>query len=383
LLFKLPVRGHYRAMSLLSQNGNSGRRLMLFWQLSRRFWLAGRASVTALVALLLGVVLLQLLVQFYLNLWNRHFFDALERRDAAELWAQAGLFVPLAGASILLAATSVWGRMTTQRKWREAMTRDILRSWSGKRHDKPVDGDIEGAENPEYRLAEDVRIATDAPVDLTTAFVSSGLTALTFFSVLWSVGGSIDVEVFGHSIVIPGYLVLGVIGYSTVMTGLMMFFGRRLSGVIETKNQAEAEFRAAAEILRGGRNEPADQVLAQKSELLVHLGGVLRSWRDLAWQLVNTTLVSHGNFLFAPVAAYFLCFPKYLSGAMSLGEVTQSAAAFVTVQGAVNWLVDNYQRLADWRSSAHRVAALLLVIDDMPDATQAAAHGERRDAAKG
>jgi ABC-type uncharacterized transport system fused permease/ATPase subunit len=182
---------------------------------------------------------------------------------------------------------------------------------------------------------------------------------------------------------IPGYLVLGVIAYSTAMTGLMMFFGRRMTGVIEAKNQAEAEFRAAAEILRGGRTETADQALEQRSHLLVHLSGVLRSWRDLAWQLVNTTLVSHGNFLFAPVAAYFLCFPKYLSGAMSLGEVTQSAAAFVTVQGAVNWLVDNYQRLADWRSSAHRVAALLLVIDEMPDATQSAAHDQRRDATAG
>jgi len=32
---------------------------------------------------------------------------------------------------------------------------------------------------------------------------------------------------------------------------------------------------------------------------------------------------------------------------MSLGELTQAAAAFVTVQGAFNWLVDNFQRLAD------------------------------------
>ena len=75
--------------------------------------------------------------------------------------------------------------------------------------------------------------------------------------------------------------------------------------------------------------------------------------------------VSHGNFLFAPVVAWLLCVPKYLSGAMSLGELTQSAAAFVTVQGAFNWLVDNYQRLADWRSSAHRVATLLIALDEL------------------
>jgi ABC-type uncharacterized transport system fused permease/ATPase subunit len=172
-------------------------------------------------------------------------------------------------------------------------------------------------------------------------------------------------------VVVPGYLVIGVIGYSSLMTSLMLLFGRSMSGVIERKNQAEAEFRAAAEILRGDRQESAAQALASRGVLLANLRDVLRSWRELCWQLVNTTLISHANFLVAPVAAYFLCFPKYLSGAMSLGEVTQSAAAFVTVQGAVNWLVDNYQRLADWRSSAHRVAALLLVIDDMPDGERA------------
>ena len=370
-------------MSLSSHNLSNGHRSTQFWRTSRRFWLGGGFAVTALIALLLSVVLLQLLVQFYLNLWNRHFFDALERRDAAELWNQTVLFLPLAGASICLAATSVWGRMTAQRKWREAMTRDILRSWMSKTHDLPIEAGADGAENPEYRLTEDVRAATDAPVDLTLAFISSVLTAATFFSVLWSVGGSVAINLQGRSIEIPGYLVLGVIAYSTVMTMLMLFFGRRLSSVIEARNQAEAQFRAAAEIMRGDHAETADQALERKGALLVHLGGVLRIWRDLCWQLVNTTLVSQCNFLFAPVAAYFLCFPKYLNGAMTLGEVTQSAAAFVTVQGAVNWLVDNYQRLADWRSSARRVAALLLVIDNMPDGTQATEHDEQRGAAKG
>jgi ABC-type uncharacterized transport system fused permease/ATPase subunit len=364
-------------MTLFSRSATDDRRLALFWQASRRYWLSGRASVIALVGVLLGVVLLQLVVQFFLNRWNRHFFDALEQRNATALWTQALLFVPLAFASIALAATSVWGRMTTQRRWREAMTRDIIRTWSRKSHALPLTQGAEGADNPEYRLAEDVRVATDAPVDLTLAFVSSGLTALTFFGVLWNVGGSLTVELFGRSLLIPGYLVLGVVAYSTVMTSLMLWFGRRMSGVIERRNQAEAEFRASAEIFRGDRVRTQQDAVHGGSLLLGELRGVLRSWRELCWQLVSTTLVSHGNFLFAPVAAYFLCVPKYLNGAMTLGEVTQSAAAFVTVQGAVNWLVDNYQRLADWRSSAHRVAALLLVIDSMPDVEPA-----KDDAAK-
>ena len=80
---------------------------------------------------------------------------------------------------------------------------------------------------------------------------------------------------------------------------------------------------------------------------------------------MRTTLISHGNSLLAPVVAWVLCVPKYLSGAMTLGELTQTAAAFVTVQSAFNWLVDNYQRLADWRSAAHRVSTLVAALDDL------------------
>jgi putative ATP-binding cassette transporter len=43
---------------------------------------------------------------------------------------------------------------------------------------------------------------------------------------------------------------------------------------------------------------------------------------------------------------------------MTLGEVMQAASAFAIVQSALNWLVENYPRLADWAASARRMAAL-------------------------
>jgi ABC-type uncharacterized transport system fused permease/ATPase subunit len=341
--------------------------LARFWQSASQFWRAKKAWVAFLVVFLVVVVLLQLLLQILLNLWNRNFFDSLERRDSHALWLLAQLFVPLAASSILLAAASVWGRMTAQRNWREALTRQVIERWLAKERFRQLNHYVKGSENPEYRIAVDIRIATDAPIDLTLAFFSSILTAIAFFSVLWTVGGSIDIVIFGLTVTIPGYLVLGVIIYSGAMSALMIFFGHHLTSVIERMNQTEAEFRAAADAFR----EEAEQGVvkpdgaAKRDTLWLKLQAVLLWWREFCWQLVRTTLVSHGNFLLAPVVAWLLCVPKYLSGAMSLGELTQSAAAFVTVQGAFNWLVDNYQRLADWRSSAHRVATLLIALDDL------------------
>src|SRR5215831_4052388 len=80
---------------------------------------------------------------------------------------------------------------------------------------------------------------------------------------------------------------------------------------------------------------------------------------------MQTTLVSQMDLLLAPVFAWVLCAPKYLAGSMTLGELTQASAAFVTLQMAFNWLVDNFQRFSDWRAATNRVAALLLALDQV------------------
>lgn len=340
-----------------------------FWLSASRFW-TGRSAVGAwgLTAFLVLIVLLQLLVQYLLNLWNRRFFDALQTRNVAMLWMQAELLVPLAATSVLIAVTSVWARMTTQRRWREYLLRHVANYWLSQGRFRKLNYTAAGIENPEYRISENIRIATDSPIDLVMALLSSALTAAIFLSILWSIGGTLSFEAFGGVWSIPGYLVVGVIAYSTVFSGLMVLVGRNLSAVIERQLQAEAELRAAADALRQENGDEARGSDAEVRETFwktVHI--VLQRWRNLLWQLVQTTLVSQSNSLLGPVVAWLLCAPKFVAGTMSLGELTQAAAAFVTVQSAFNWLVDNYSRLADWQASVHRVATFLLALDALGD----------------
>ena len=87
---------------------------------------------------------------------------------------------------------------------------------------------------------------------------------------------------------------------------------------------------------------PKQQEAEVRRGLQQALRNVLVRWRRLCWQLVRTTLVSQGNTLLAPIVGLVLCSPKLLAGAMTLGELTQAAAAFTLVQASFNWLVDNY-----------------------------------------
>jgi len=328
-----------------------------------------------LTAALLAIAISQLTVQYRLNYWNRDFFNALGRRDAAGLWQQALLFAPLAFLSIALSVASVWGRMTTQRKWREWLTKHFLALWLRDDHYRGVNLVTGEYQNAEYRICFDARMATDAPVDMVLGLFAAALTAFVFIDVLWVVGGSLTLVVGGDEVTIPGYLVIGVCLYALVFTTATMAIGRNLPAVIQGENQAEAEMLAAPKRIResGEQVTLAERQFTERNPVWQALRQVLERWRQLCWQLMGTTSVSQTDLLLAPVCAWMLCAPKYLADTMTLGELTQASAAFVTVQTAFNWLVDNYQKLSDWRAASHRVATLLLALDQVEEVEPAPA----------
>ena len=350
------------------------RLLSRFWQSARGFWSGASARWAWLLTLLLiATVLLQLLTQYSLNFWNRDFFNAVERRDGADLLRQTLRFLPLAAASLALAVFSVWGRMTLQRKWRAWLSNRLYDYWLER--DRYIRLRFMPGEHqaPEYRIAEDARIATDLPVDLGLGLLSSLLTGITFIGILWSVGGNATIDSFGLTLTIPGYLVIAVILYSIIVAAAIMLIGRRLTHIVEDNKRTEAELRAKGTHIResGEGKAVRDDISDGRHAIGAALNSVIVAWLEYCWQLMRLTVVTHLNSLLTPVVGLLLCMPKYVAGTMLLGEVVQAAAAFVLVQGACNWFTDNYARLAEWAASANRVASLLLALDriDQPGTT--------------
>src|SRR5262249_15489084 len=151
--------------------------------------------------------------------------------------------------------------------------------------------------------------------------------------------------------------VVAAVIYAGGAGGTMFVIGRRLITVSGNKNQAEAEYRylltrvrengEGIALLQGGDGERNGVDKSFKSGL--------RTWPGVCIQSMRTTIVSQTSGYIAPILPIILCAPKFLDNAMTLGEVMQAASAFTIVQSALNWLVDNYPRLADWAASARRV----------------------------
>jgi vitamin B12/bleomycin/antimicrobial peptide transport system ATP-binding/permease protein len=340
--------------------------LRRFWQSAAGFWSKAAPRISWLLSgILLTTILLGLATSYGTNVWTRVVFDTLQSRDSGTVLWLALLYLPLLAGSVLLTVTQVYVRMTMQRRWRAWLNDHLLDRWlkSGRYYQLGVVGGDH--KNPEYRIADDVRVATEAPVDLATGMATAVLSAATFIVVLWTVGGALTVDLAGFALTIPGFLVLAAVVYAAAASGFMLVIGRRFISVSENKNQTEAEYRYALTRVR----ENGESIALLQGETEERSGvdksftTVLGAWRDLCVQNVRTTVVSQTSGYIVPVLPIILCAPKFLDGAMTLGEVMQAASAFLIVQGAFNWLVDNYPRLAEWTASARRVASLQVSLD--------------------
>jgi putative ATP-binding cassette transporter len=343
--------------------------LRRFWTSALGYWRGGRRA-NVLTASLTLVVIVTVGVQYLLNLWNRAFFNALEGHNGPAVLVTGLLFPILAIASVSMWGLAVKLRLATQRGWRAWLDNHVTTRWLGEGRYFQLNLIRGDHQNPEYRIAEDLRIATESPVDFATGVLQAGLSAITFVIVLWTLGGALTVRIGEASIAIPGFLVIGALVYAFVASGAMVAIGGRYITAAENKNQAEAEYRYVLTRLRengesiallGGEEE-------ERAQLDRSLRNVLSRWRDVAVQYMRTTMVSQGTAQIAPVFPVLLCAPKYLSGEMSLGELMQAASAFVSVQSAFSWLVDNYPRFADWTASARRVASLIVSLDALETA---------------
>ena len=349
----------------ISEGASSPSERRYFLNIALGYWREEKARqawlLTGAVALL---VLLTLGVQLGINYWNRLFYDALDKRDGAALFHNVFLALGLVAAAAAIAVCLVHARMRLQIKWRGWLTRRLIGYWLADRRFYQMSVVENEGSNPEFRMTEDARLATEPIVDFAIGLATAVLTAGAFVGILWSVGGTIDVPLPGGKVSIPGYMVFAALAYSAIASISTLIISRSLVERVAEKNESEAQLRY--ELVRVRESAETIALLAgdadEEGRLGVTVDALLDQWVKVAIQQARLTWIINGNSVFAPIVPLLLGAPKYLSGSLSLGELMQLASAFVQVQVALNWLVENSIRLAEWNASARRVGALAAVL---------------------
>jgi putative ATP-binding cassette transporter len=121
------------------------------------------ALVLVLVLRVLGVA--QIGVQLLLNVWSGAVFDAIEQRDTTELMRQVAVFAGLAVAFLALSAYHLYGKMRFQVEWRIWITDHLVADWLAHGRHRELSRMGQSHDNPDQRIAEDVRPRDEAAVD--------------------------------------------------------------------------------------------------------------------------------------------------------------------------------------------------------------------------
>ena len=353
---------------MISDDDRQSRQYLLarFWEAALGFWRKGGGRTAwFLTFAVIAIALVNLGLQYRLNVWHRVMFDALDKRDGSGVLYQTVTFLPLIAALVGAAAAATYAKMTLQRRWRDWLNALVLDQWLTRGRYYQLNLVAGDHTNPEYRVAEDLRLSVDAPVEFLVGVFSAVTSAIVFIGVLWFIGGELTIPLGSTVLRIPGFLVVAAVLYAALASGSMVMLARGFVTVSENKNQAEADYRYMLTRLR--ENGESIAMLGGSNEERAGLDGAFTTvrtrWYEMMMQYVRTTIVSHSSNGLAPVVPILLCAPKYVAGTMTLGEVMQAASAFMIVQVAFNWLVENYPRLADWTASASRLASLLVSLD--------------------
>ena len=339
-----------------------------YFRIARGFWGGPtRRRAWFLITGVLVFALANLAAALGVNRWNRFFFDAIENKQVGLVYLGVGIIVLLAVASAAASVGLVHMRMRFALRWRQWITGHLIERWLADRRFYQLNIVGGDASNPEYRIADDVRLATEPLVDFLIGLTNAILAAVAFLGVLWAVGGSIRIGAGGSEHVIPGYMVWAAIVYSTITSLGMYFLGRPLIAAVESKNTGEAQLRYELTRVRDSAENIAliggdeDERLRLKETF----GDLATRWIRVIVRQARMTWIFNGSTVLSPAVPLLLGAPKYLAGELSLGELMQVATAFAQVQIALNWLADNAIRLAEWFASAQRVVELRRMLENL------------------
>ena len=343
-----------------------------FWRLAAPYFSSDEKWTARLLAVgVIGLTLFQLAIQIRFNLWSRDFFNALEQRDWNAFLGVLGMFVLLAGTSMIVAVYQVYLKQLLQLRWRRWLTANLVDRWleNGRHYQLNFTGS--GIDNPDQRIAENVRGATELAVEFALGILNSVLTLIAFSSILWVLSGALHVALGALSFDIPGYMVWAALIYAGLGSLATYVIGRPIVAANIRQNAAEADYRYALVRLRENsegvaliRGETDEQkgLLGFFAEVFLSAKHLMHTHRRLMWLTSAYGMVGM-------VYPTLVASPRYFSGAITLGGLMQITAAFGQVQAGLTWFVDNFPRIAEWRSHVERLLEFERALDSTTEAT--------------
>ena len=340
--------------------------LATIWRLARPYFFsddrwAGRGLLGAVITIELSIVTINVM----LNQWNNRFYNALQECNWDTFVYELGFFCVLAAIYITLAVYQLYLNQWLQIRWRRWMTRQYLDHWlKGANHYRmQLLGDA--ADNPDQRIAEDIKLFVDNALSLSIGLLSAIVTLFSFVVILWTLSAAAPLHLFGASFTIPGYLVWAALLYAMIGTVLTHLVGWPLVALNFRQQRFEADFRF--NLVRVRENSEQIALLAgetaERERLLDRFSYVVGNFLLIMSRTKKLTFLTAGYSQVSTVFPFIVISPAYFAGAVQLGGLMQTASAFGSVQTALSFFINAYRQLAEWRAVIERLDGFNIAVE--------------------
>ena len=339
----------------MAANGSRTSFLAEAWRLALPYFKGedkwrGRLLLAAVVGLDLSIVA----IDVRLNFWRNDFYNAIQKYEVDEFWWQMGVFCLLAALFIACAVYQLYLTQMLQIRWRRWLTDRFMARWLARRTYWQLGRATEAPDNPDQRIAEDLRMYVEQTMRLTIGLLNAVVKLASFLFILWTLSGALTV--FG--ITIPGYMFWLALVYAVVGTALTHWIGKPLAAINFERQRREADFRFS--LVRFRENMEGIALLkgepAEESNLRRRFHVLMENFYALMLRTKKVTWLTSGYAQAAVVFPYVMAAPRYFTKEIELGGLMQVASAFNEVQSALSYVVDRYTEIAEWRSVIERLS---------------------------
>ncbi len=318
--------------------------LRRFWAIAKAYWSGeekwqARGLLLLIVVLLLGYTGLSVV----LNNQRGELISALSSKDEARFWQTVVIFIGVLVVYAPLLAGYTYLRDRLGLEWRRWLTDRFVSRYFSDRAFYRINQSHVDIDNPDQRMAEDVRSFTQESLTLVLVIASSILEIAAFSGILWGISRE---------------LVLFLVGYAIVGTILTVgVFGKPLVRLNFEQLKREADFRFGLVRIRENAEAIAFyQGESQESTQVKHrfMQAFDNYKRLLQWQLGLNGLTNAYEFIPFVLPALVVA-PAVFSGDLEVGKVSEAQGAFIRVFFSLNVIVDRFQALTAFGAGIDRL----------------------------
>jgi vitamin B12/bleomycin/antimicrobial peptide transport system ATP-binding/permease protein len=334
-----------------------------FWAIAKFYWSSeekwrARGLLLAVILLSLGYTGLSVL----LNNKRGVLISALSAHDEARFWQTILVFTGTLVVYAPLYAGYVYLRDRLGVEWRQWLTSSFIDRYFQNRAFYNLNYAQANIDNPDQRIAEDVKSFTHESLTLLLAAVDSLLAVIAFTSVLWGISQP---------------LILFLVVYALVGTLTTVgIFGQPLMRLNFERLKKEADFRfslvrvrenAEAIAFYQGEQYESDRIKGRFSEVFDNFK------RLIFWEL-NLNILTNAYEFIPFILPAIVVAPGIFAGELEVGKVTEAQGAFIRIFFSLNLIVARFQSLTTFGAGVERLYTFMESLAPTETAVDEAEH---------